>query len=409
MIVDRSITVRPGTYRLAASPTSLVPPSRSAARTSPSTSMAPCSPAGRTASTPTATRASAILVEGGRRITIKNAVIRGYKVGILARRSPDLRLSHNDLCYNWKPRLYSGVEKESLVDWMSYHQNDKDEWLTRGAAIYLAECDRAEIDHNTAVQGQNGLMITRSTGLKIWNNTFQFLSGLGVGLYRTTDSTIMHNRIDWCVRGYSHGFYNRGQDSAGLLMYEQSSKQHGRLQLDHARRRRAVPVGRAVDDGYRAGRRERQPLLRRTISATRSTNGIEATFSRNSFYRQPRRGLLARCLGRLQLRLRVGWQPFRAQHGSDRHRARAGQHDRGEHLRRRRDRDSALAEPERRIPTGDIRNIATREVTATCSRATISRATRPPSMCARRRASRRTPNTFARRRDAADGRRHCRA
>ena len=143
---------------------------------------------------------------------------------ILARRSPELHLSHNDLSYNWKPRLYSGVEKESLVDWMSYHQNDKDEWLTRGAAIYLAECDRAEVDNNTAVQGQNGLMITRSSGLKIWNNTFQFLSGIGVGLYRTTDSTIMHNRIDWCVRGYSHGFYNRGQDSAGLLMYEQSSR-----------------------------------------------------------------------------------------------------------------------------------------------------------------------------------------
>ncbi len=26
------------------------------------------------------------------------------------------------------------------------------------------------------------------------------------------------------MRGYSHGFYNRGQDSAGLLMYEQSSR-----------------------------------------------------------------------------------------------------------------------------------------------------------------------------------------
>ena len=66
-------------------------------------------------------------------------------------------------------------------------------------------------------------MVTRRRGLKIWNNTFQFLSAIGVGLYRVTDSTIMHNRIDWCVRGYSHGFYNRGQDSAGLLMYEQCS------------------------------------------------------------------------------------------------------------------------------------------------------------------------------------------
>ena len=29
---------------------------------------------------------------------------------------------------------------------MSYHQNEKDEWLKQGAAMYLAECDRAEID-----------------------------------------------------------------------------------------------------------------------------------------------------------------------------------------------------------------------------------------------------------------------
>src|SRR5262249_28779038 len=100
----------------------------------------------------------------------------------------------------------------------------KDEWLRYGAAIYLSHCDRAEIDHTTAVQGQNGLMVTASQELKIWNNTFQFLSGIGLGLYRVTDSAIYSNRIDWCVRGYSHGFYNRGQDSAGLLMYEQSSR-----------------------------------------------------------------------------------------------------------------------------------------------------------------------------------------
>ena len=99
-----------------------------------------------------------LLVDGGRQITVKNAVIRGFKVGILARKSSDLRLTHNDLSYNWKQRLYSGVEKESLVDWMSYHQNDKDEWLRYGAGIYLSECDRARIDHNSVVQGQNGLI-----------------------------------------------------------------------------------------------------------------------------------------------------------------------------------------------------------------------------------------------------------
>lgn len=34
---------------------------------------------------------------------------------------------------------------------------------------------------------------------------------------------IHRNRIEFDVRGYSHGFYRRGQHSAGLLMYEQRS------------------------------------------------------------------------------------------------------------------------------------------------------------------------------------------
>ena len=87
---------------------------------------------------PTRSPASAILVDGGSRVTIRRTrSIRGYKVGILARNSPDLHLTRNDLSYNWKQRLYSGIEKESLVDWMSYHQNEKDEWLRYGAGIYL--------------------------------------------------------------------------------------------------------------------------------------------------------------------------------------------------------------------------------------------------------------------------------
>ena len=167
---------------------------------------------------------------------------------------------------------------------MSYHQNDKDEWLKRGAAIYLAECDRAEVDNNTAVQGQNGLMIARSSGLKIWNNTFQFLSGIGVGLYRTTDSTIMHNRIDWCVRGYSHGFYNRGQDSAGLLMYEQSSRNKVAYNsITHGGDGLFLWAGQSTMDTGQGGSNDNLFQLNDFSHAV--TNGIEATFSRNTFSR----------------------------------------------------------------------------------------------------------------------------
>jgi nitrous oxidase accessory protein NosD len=223
-----------------------------------------------------------ILVDGGRGITIRNAVVRGYKTGILARRSADLRLTRNDLSYNWKQRLYSGIEKESLVDWMSYHQNEQDEWLRYGAAVYLSECDRAKVDHNTVLQGQNGLMVTRSSGLEIWNNTFQFLSSIGVGLYRVTDSRIMHNRIDWCVRGYSHGFYNRGQDSAGLLMYEQSSRNTVAYNsITHGGDGLFLWAGQSTMDTGQGGSNDNR--FQGNDFSHAATNGIEATFSRNMF------------------------------------------------------------------------------------------------------------------------------
>ena len=196
MVVDHSVTIKPGSYLLA-SAADLTTPAITIRGTDIVVDFNGATLLGSPRGADPDTMAGVgILVEGGSHVTVTNAVIRGYKVAILARRSPDLHLSHNDLSYNWKQRLYSGIEKESLVDWMSYHQNEKDEWLRYGAGIYLRKCDRAEVDHNTAVQGQNGLMVTDSSHLKIWNNTFQFLSSIGVGLYRVSNSTVMHNLID---------------------------------------------------------------------------------------------------------------------------------------------------------------------------------------------------------------------
>jgi len=48
-------------------------------------------------------------------------------------RTRGLWLIDNDLSYNWKPRLYSVIEHESLIDWLSFHHNEKDEWLRYGA------------------------------------------------------------------------------------------------------------------------------------------------------------------------------------------------------------------------------------------------------------------------------------
>ena len=224
----------------------------------------------------------AILIDGGEHVTVRNARIRGYKVGILARNVKDLRLSGNDVSHNWKQRLYSRVEKESLADWMSYHNNEKDEWLRYGAGMYLSGVDGGRIDRNIARQGQNGLLITRSKELAIWNNEFSFLSSLGIGMYRVTDSKIMHNKIDWCVRGYSHGFYQRGQDSAGILMYEQTSRNIVAYNsVTHSGDGLFLWAGQTTMDTGQGGSNDN--LFYGNDFSHAPTNGIEATFSRNHF------------------------------------------------------------------------------------------------------------------------------
>jgi hypothetical protein len=225
----------------------------------------------------------AVLVDGGENVTIKNLSAHGYKVGVLARRSAKLHITGANFSYNWKARLYSLVEHESLLDWMSYHHNEKDEWLDQGAGIYLADSDGAEIDHTTIVQGQNGLMLARSNGAKIWNNNFSFLSGIGIGLYRASENVIQHNKVDWCVRGYSHTFYNRGQDSAGILIYEQSNKNIVAFNsVTHGGDGLFLWAGQSTMDTGEGGANDN--VFYDNDFSFAPTNGMEATFSRNTFY-----------------------------------------------------------------------------------------------------------------------------
>jgi hypothetical protein len=224
----------------------------------------------------------AVLVDGGENVTIKNLTARGYKIGLLARGTKKLHIVGADVSYNWKARLYSLVEHESLLDWLSYHHNERDEWIEQGAGMYLADTAGAEVEGARVVQGQNGLMLVRSTHAKIWNSTFSYLSGIGIGLYRSTDNAIQHNRIDYCVRGYSEGFFNRGQDSAGILLYEQSSRNVVAFNsVTHDGDGFFLWAGQSTMDSGEGGADDN--IVYRNDFSFAPTNGIEATFSRNVF------------------------------------------------------------------------------------------------------------------------------
>jgi parallel beta-helix repeat protein len=233
---------------------------------------------------PDAAKGIAIRVDGGRNVRVINANVRGYKIGILAHGVSGLSLIDNDLSYNWKPRLYSTIEHESLIDWLSFHHNEKGEWLRYGAGAYLSDVAAGEITGNTVNQGMNGLMLVRSNGLRIWNNNFSFNSGVGIGLYRSSGNTIMHNRADYNVRGYSEGFYRRGQDAADLLIYEQSNKNIVAYNsMTHGGDGVFLWAGQSTMDTGEGGANDN--LFFGNDFSFAPANGIEATFSRNTFIR----------------------------------------------------------------------------------------------------------------------------
>lgn len=231
-------------------------------------------------SAPDLARDTGIVVDGGEHVRIINATIRGYKVGILARGAHGLAILNVDFRHSWKPRLFSVREHESLVDWLSFHHNDHDEWLRFGAAIYLEDVDGGEVANCAALGGMNGLLLVRSDDMMIDDNTFSFNSGLGIGLYRSSHDSIIHNQLDFNVRGYSHGVYSRGQDSADLLLYEQSdSNVVIANSLTHGGDGVFLWAGQATMDSGTGGANDN--LFYNNDVSYSTANGVEATFSRN--------------------------------------------------------------------------------------------------------------------------------
>ena len=224
----------------------------------------------------------AIRIDGGRNVRLLHARVRGYRVGLMAVGTRGLELIGNDMSYNWKPRLFSVVEHESLVDWMSFHKNEQREWLRFGAGIYLERVAGGELRGNRIEHSINGIMLTRSDSLRIHDNTLSYNSGLGLALYRSSFNIIVNNRIDYDVRGYSHGFFRRGQDSAGLLMYEQSSHNVvGWNSVTHGGDGLFLWAGQSTMDSGQGGANDN--LFVGNDFSFAPTNGMEATFSRNAF------------------------------------------------------------------------------------------------------------------------------
>ncbi|MET0466105.1 MAG: right-handed parallel beta-helix repeat-containing protein, partial [Chitinophagaceae bacterium] len=223
----------------------------------------------------------AIEVRNSKRVTIRNLSIKGYKIALLARNVESLVIENSDLSYNYRPRLESTQEREDMSDWLSYHRNESDEWQRYGAGIYLVDCRNAIIRNCKATGNQNGLLMTRCAKTQVVNNDFSFNSGLGIGLYRSSDNQLLYNRLIYNIRGYSHGVYQRGQDSAGILAFEQCNNNLVyKNNVTHGGDGFFLWAGQTTMDTGEGGCNG-NVLLSNDFSYA-ATNGIEVTFSTNT-------------------------------------------------------------------------------------------------------------------------------
>lgn len=171
-----------------------------------------------------AMRGIGIRIDGRRNVRIQGAGLQGFKVGIWATNADGLVIEGCDVSVGFAQRLRSTPRAEDVSDWLWPHRNDNREWMDHyGAGIYIERSGDVTIRSTIARRRQNGIVLDRVTRSAVYDNDCSFLSGWGLAMWRSGGNMISRNAFDFCVRGYSHGVYNRGQDSAGILLFEQCS------------------------------------------------------------------------------------------------------------------------------------------------------------------------------------------
>ena len=224
-----------------------------------------------------------VSVDGAKDVTVTGGAVRGFKIGVRVHDSPAARLAGIDASGNFKQHLKSTVEREDESDWLFGHENDDGHWeRDYGAGIALRNSPGAVVERCTVRGGQNGVLLDRCDKAQVYDGDFSFNSGWGVALWRTCDATVCRNAIDSCVRGYSHGRYARGQDSAGILVFEQCSRNTFALNsATHGGDGFFLYAGNETLKKTGEGGCNDNVLFRNDFSHA-VANGIEATFSRKN-------------------------------------------------------------------------------------------------------------------------------
>ncbi len=167
-----------------------------------------------------------IRLNGHAGVTIRGARISGFWCGLWATKADGLALEGLDASDNRRACLKStpGGRGWRQIGSSATITTSTSGSRTYGAALYIEDSAGVTVRDSRVWHGQNALCLDRVTASKVYDNDFSFNSGWGIALWRCARNVISRNAVDFCVRGYSHGVYNRGQDSAGIFVFEQNNE-----------------------------------------------------------------------------------------------------------------------------------------------------------------------------------------
>ncbi|MCC7373040.1 MAG: right-handed parallel beta-helix repeat-containing protein [Verrucomicrobiales bacterium] len=170
-------------------------------------------------------RGIGIRVEGRKGVHLVGARVHGFFNGVVASKADGLEIDGGDFSDNYRQHLRSTPEAEDGADWLFPHNNDEQKWREAyGGALCVESSRNVTIKGVRVRRGQNGIVLDRVTHSRIYDNDASFLSGWGLALWRSSRNIISRNAFDFCIRGHVEGVYNRGQDAAGILCFEQSNE-----------------------------------------------------------------------------------------------------------------------------------------------------------------------------------------
>jgi hypothetical protein len=118
-------------------------------------------------------RGVGILVRDCEDVTLRGGRIGGYKTCLRIESSSGIVVE--DIAFEgwYGQRLRSTAVAEHEGDWIYPHENDNDEWSRNyGGALSFIDCSRVTVRRCRGRSGQNGILFTRTTGSKVYDNDF---------------------------------------------------------------------------------------------------------------------------------------------------------------------------------------------------------------------------------------------